>query len=348
MKSLVTQRKLHKLLNGPEMPNHAPRPPSSASRWINCPGSITMIANGSVPRGNSPEAEFGTLCHKLAERWISTGKQPEGMSPEVTEQIEHYVAFCQGFTDSHVESRVKFADDIWGTVDFWALNSEGDLVVCDLKTGMGYVEEFENWQLIIYALAIIRTHKINPNRVFLVVCQRGVRMWEPSMDVLTAAGYMLDRPLEDKVQAGHHCRYCPARHRCKALWISASQLAEAAYEPTSEAPTEQEYGWKLSEISSAIERLKAVESGIISLCASSNITPLGWEWKQALGNRQWKVSEDYLAELGDFMIERKAISPAKAEKLLTKEQIESLTFRPDNGRKLTKISAKKARKVFGK
>lgn len=307
-----------------------------------------MIANGSVPRGNSPEAEFGTLCHKLAERWITTGKQPEGMSPEVIEQIEHYVAFCLAHPGGHVESRVWFAEDIWGTVDFWAVNPEGDLVVCDLKTGMGYVEEFENWQLVIYALAIIRTHKIKPNRVMLVIAQRGVRMWEPSLDFLTAAEYTLSRPLEEKVQAGPHCRYCPARHRCKALWVSASQLAEAAYEPTSEEPTPEEYGWKLSEISTAIERLKAVESGIMSLCASSNITPLGWEWKQALGNRQWKVSEDYLAQLGEFMLERKPISPAKAEKLLTKEQIDSLTFRPDNGRKLIKISAKKARKVFGK
>ena len=45
---------------------HAKLPPSSAERWINCPGSVAL-AEQLPPPGSSPYADEGTLAHAVAE-----------------------------------------------------------------------------------------------------------------------------------------------------------------------------------------------------------------------------------------------------------------------------------------
>lgn len=45
---------------------HAKLPPSSAERWINCPGSVALSAQ-LPPPGSSPYADEGTLAHAVAE-----------------------------------------------------------------------------------------------------------------------------------------------------------------------------------------------------------------------------------------------------------------------------------------
>ena len=43
---------------------HAKLPPSSAERWINCPGSVHMAS--LFPESASPAAKEGSLAHELA------------------------------------------------------------------------------------------------------------------------------------------------------------------------------------------------------------------------------------------------------------------------------------------
>jgi hypothetical protein len=317
-----------------------------------------MAEKGDRINNPSPRQLFGTRCHKVAEVWLTTGQPPKDVTEEEISAVEDYVDFCSQFPDPRIESRVAFSPDIWGTVDFWAFDGE-TLRVADLKTGLGYVEEFENWQLVIYALAICKTCKIRPVRYELTVVQstcfggETIRSWDVPPGQMAAYEYELSEYQEGaKVTPGPHCQYCPARHRCEAIYRSAGGLLEAAMDPISAELDPAEIGKRLEEIASARERLNAVEDGLLTLADTQNITPLGWEWKPKLGHAAWKIPAEFLESLAAAhnvdLFERKPISPSKAKELLPKGAIDNLTFRPENGRKLTKISAKKARKVFSK
>jgi hypothetical protein len=65
------------------MSGHAVLSPSSAERWMTCPGSV-VLTEGLEDKG-SDAAEEGTAAHELAERILS-GKLPESapadMAPE--------------------------------------------------------------------------------------------------------------------------------------------------------------------------------------------------------------------------------------------------------------------------
>ena len=54
------------------MGHHARLSPSSASRWMNCPGSIRLI--GDTPSTAGPAAMMGTAAHKVIEFMLQNGK----------------------------------------------------------------------------------------------------------------------------------------------------------------------------------------------------------------------------------------------------------------------------------
>lgn len=172
---------------------HSDIGPSSADRWMACPGSVRL--SRGLPRGRSSSyAAWGTVCHGLGEELL-TGKVTEmDLMLRVGEVIEEdgnditideemvqvacgYAANAQrDFSELSavhkpqpvhklIEQKVCLDDvdpDLYGTLD-WAVYRVGDtLIVRDLKTGKGkkvYAEK--NKQLGIYALGVIRTHAIN-------------------------------------------------------------------------------------------------------------------------------------------------------------------------------------------
>ena len=63
------------------MAKHAKLGPSSASRWLNCPGSVALCA--TVPEEPSSEyADEGTFAHDIAERAIRAVRD-EGFATDV-------------------------------------------------------------------------------------------------------------------------------------------------------------------------------------------------------------------------------------------------------------------------
>jgi hypothetical protein len=51
---------------------HSPYGPSSAARWIACPGSVQ--AQEGIPDTESPYAAEGHAAHALAEKALKTGR----------------------------------------------------------------------------------------------------------------------------------------------------------------------------------------------------------------------------------------------------------------------------------
>lgn len=68
------------------MAKHAELGPSSAVRWMTCPGSV-LLSRGQ-PEDQSEYAEEGTLAHAVAARALNEGKDAAAYIGLTTEQLE--------------------------------------------------------------------------------------------------------------------------------------------------------------------------------------------------------------------------------------------------------------------
>ncbi len=172
------------------MSGHSNIGPSSAERWIACPGSVALSAQ--CPR--SPSNEYsaqGTVAHDLAEK-LATDKlddlelmamigdvvKQEGFDIEITDEMvegvslyrdviqDDMVALLKGApgkkpelhryaeTTVHIKS---ISEDLWGTADYIQFVKGHKLVVYDFKFGRGVVEAAENPQMALYCLGAMET-----------------------------------------------------------------------------------------------------------------------------------------------------------------------------------------------
>lgn len=67
---------------------HAKLSPSSASRWLNCPGSVALCEN--LPDSSSSAALEGTVAHALAAHCLTSGADPRTLVGMVFEDIAEF------------------------------------------------------------------------------------------------------------------------------------------------------------------------------------------------------------------------------------------------------------------
>lgn len=170
------------------MTSHAILSPSSADRWMSCPGSLWLSKN--EPDNTSEYAKEGTVAHALAAYCLTHGKTAEShigmyftsddiiVDDEMAEHVQIYIDTIKGIHQSlsnvlifDVEQGLEFTelldlsshpdllrieyeiDQSFGTADVVILG-DGELQVHDLKYGKGVrVDAEDNKQLMIYALA---------------------------------------------------------------------------------------------------------------------------------------------------------------------------------------------------
>ena len=192
------------------MSAHAVFSPSSAHRWIACPGSIRM--ERGLPDTSSAHADEGTAAHFLAADCLenarnagehlgrvvgitSSGARWEDLSDTVAprrftvdddmaEAVQVYVDAVRQYATGGallVEQRLDFGDyigvpDQFGTSDAVVVADNGDeLQAHDLKFGRGVkVDADHNEQLMLYALGaldMVALMGYAPKRVRLVIHQ---------------------------------------------------------------------------------------------------------------------------------------------------------------------------------
>jgi Protein of unknown function (DUF2800) len=142
--------------------SHVELSPSSASRWLACPGSVAL--SRGFPDTTSAAAEEGTKAHALAEALLNDPyANLVGYDADMVEYVREFVQFCFHLAQNDgvpkswaTEQKLTLAGlgrpDMGGTADFicW---SPSRLDIVDLKYGKGvFVDANDNPQLLYYAL----------------------------------------------------------------------------------------------------------------------------------------------------------------------------------------------------
>ena len=232
---------------------HAKLSPSSAERWLNCPGFVALAAKCPEPP-ESPYAAEGTLAHAVAESKLQmlSGEITQGRHERQLEELRKSEYWCgemdeatDFYADTVMERLAASGEDAELMVEqqldlnAWAPESFGTsdaviiggstIEVIDLKYGKGVkVDAPGNPQLRLYALGAAALfgdiYDFSTVRYTIV---------QPRLDHVSSEAVPLDelmrwaedtvKPIADEAAAGSDrtacgswCRWCPAKAVCRA------------------------------------------------------------------------------------------------------------------------------------
>lgn len=275
---------------------HASLGASSASRWINCPGSIRL--SSGLAKTTSKYAEEGTAAHALAEMCLRYESDPRagvgtpivvnGVSTMVTEEmadavwiylnaIRDWKSTLSPTTQTYIETKFNLGwmgrEDLFGTNDAMLAEPFGQLVVFDFKYGAGVaVEAKGNPQLRYYALGAMADMAFET--VTLVIVQPRAHYADgpvryDTMDaqdlvawgktVLIPAAEATEKP-DAPLRIGGWCKFCPALALCPRHHENALAVAKEVFAPSSPSSLPAPELMPVSTLRDVIDKAPVVEA----------------------------------------------------------------------------------------
>ena len=238
----------------------------------------------------------------------------------------------------------QWAPDCWGTADC-ILAGNGRLCVVDYKNGVTPVAVEHNPQLMIYALGALSTFGIilgdSIKQVSLTIVQPnagGVKTWELTTEELLKWGEEVLRPGAELAMSGKGpanadpnpdgwCKFCKARHVCKArTQMLLSLESDALTEP--KLLTDAELGDVLRRGASLKNWYESLKEYALSAALSGRKIS-GFKVVEGRASRDWKDLDKALETLKErgvedaLLWERKPVSVAGLEKVLGKKNFAS-------------------------
>lgn len=333
---------------------HSKISPSSAERWMQCPGSVELLESLGIK--SSPPTVFsseGTFAHAIRAEALTTGRDVasfvgtkrtvDGFVHECTSEMAEHLRFGIERLRSEggkmlVEERVdldQWIPEAWGTADAVVIVDDL-LIVDDLKYGAGVgVGAERNPQLMAYALGLLR-HAPKAGRVLLRIDQPRTpgfgSSWEITTAELRAWGASVLRPAAlEALSKGaplapsdEACRWCAAKAQCPALAAHAlevagfSDLTVPPVLPLALTPAQRSVVLRHRE---QIEGWLSALAGAAMADAEAGLPVPGFKLVAGRrGNRAWLEGSEptVVSILKERAYENKLVSPATAEKLLGK------------------------------
>ncbi len=297
---------------------------------------------------------------------------PNGV--EVTEEmIDGAALWCEALEGypARIETPVQIQrvhmSKCWGTPDArqWAPETL-TLRVADYKFGHGFVDEFENWQLLAYAVGLIDELKLyeHPDsdkiRLEMTIVQpryynaKPIRTWSimlpeiyPYLERMQAAVREAESD-NPRTVSGTHCTHCPARVNCSTFAKTVMHAVDFAGRADPMVSTAEQIGRELLIVQEFIKRLEARETGLAataeSMIRNGQRVPF-FSLAPTEGRLAWIVPVE-IVEMSAQMFGKSALKPpalvtplqAMQRKLLDTRVIAEYSARPAGAFKLTRES----------
>lgn len=294
------------------MSEHALLSPSSASRWLNCPGSLLKCKD--LPNVTNEAAEFGTALHKEAEDFLKSvlpggiDNIPTVLSPEIQTYVSYVLDKIAEYSlleeiKVHLEpklSQQNYEGDFkcFGTADC-IVEFSTYLHVIDYKSGYVPVEVENNPQLGLYALLAQQQFK-KPVKYFTIVQRDDIKEisvdkqflidLEESLTALQQLLPMILNEFDNHLHAGKWCKYCPARFNCNAYADSVSPVLRQLPNPID---LDNDELAKLLNIASFFESyIKEINREVDYRMIKQGESLPGYKLIRGRGRRQWNRSEE--------------------------------------------------------
>ena len=350
--------------------NHAERThalfsPSSAHRWLACPGSVQL--EQQFPDNTSSSAEEGTLAHELAEiklrnyfftkeygkrklnADIKKLKENPFWDDEMLDHTDTYVDYIKSLALSFdappsviIENQVRF--DQWipegsGTADC-ILITGNTLCVIDFKYGKspnGKVEAEHNPQLMLYALGAYEAYRMfyPIELIHLSIVQPRLSVeafvWACTAEELLAFANTAKEKAEEALS--ENAAFDPGEATCRYCRARAQCRARAdynvqmAFRVDRKPPliTNDEVGRYLRQGEDVAKWLSDLKDYALRQCLAGKAVP-GWKAVEGRGSRDWIDMDKAFSVLQDNGVEEALLWERKPVSLA---QIEKLVGKKD-------------------